>query len=436
MRAFLFYLFILQLVFSAAAIGQVENPNIGPVVGLPNFNLDALCFQNTDGSSRLDVYIQVPYEVLQFVSIASGFLSRYEVTLNILDKTEVLVFERVWIEEVLLKTFEQTQEKNKFNLSQRSLPLDPGVYTMRIQVRDLESQKATVIGREITIPNFLQQQLLISDIMLVNQVKREAGKSSIAPNVTGNLSDIPDGFSLFFELYNPVKEDSVMMSYKIIDKKENVIYSRQEPAVLTGERTQMIPRIDSSKFQVGNYWIVVQAQTIPHDKESMIYRIEKRRSFIVRWSGLPVSIKDLELAIKQLRYISSEAEYDKFEEAATSEEKERLFQEFWRRRDLSPDTRRNEFMEEYYARVEYANQHFSHYLEGWRTDMGMVFIIFSAPNNVDRHPFDYDAKPYEIWTYYDLNRQLVFVDETGFGDYKLITPIWDLIHRVIKSNPQ
>ena len=54
----------------------------------------------------------------------------------------------------------------------------------------------------------------------------------------------------------------------------------------------------------------------------------------------------------------------------------------------------------------------------------MVYITLGPPNNVDRHPFDYDAKPYEVWEYYDQNLQFVFMDETGFGDYRLITPMY------------
>jgi GWxTD domain-containing protein len=103
--------------------------------------------------------------------------------------------------------------------------------------------------------------------------------------------------------------------------------------------------------------------------------------------------------------------------------------EFWKARDPNPNTPRNEKMEEHYARVEFANKHFKHYLDGWRTDMGMVYIIFGPPNNVERHPFDIDAKPYEIWSYYELNHQFIFVDQTGFGDYRLTTPIWDVWQR-------
>jgi hypothetical protein len=49
----------------------------------------------------------------------------------------------------------------------------------------------------------------------------------------------------------------------------------------------------------------------------------------------------------------------------------------------------------------------------------MVLIRFGSPQNVERHPFESDSKPYEIWYYYDQNREFIFVDETGFGDYRL-----------------
>jgi hypothetical protein len=58
--------------------------------------------------------------------------------------------------------------------------------------------------------------------------------------------------------------------------------------------------------------------------------------------------------------------------------------------------------------------------------MGMIFILFGPPSNIERHPFEIDYKPYEIWYYYELNREFVFVDETGFGEYRLVSPIYDL----------
>ena len=195
-----------------------------------------------------------------------------------------------------------------------------------------------------------------------------------------------------------------------------------------GNRGQIITRFDSSQYSTGAYSVNIEARSMSAAADEPF--VTKERPFFVRWGDLPISISDLDLAIRQMRYIAKDAEYDMISESKTDEEKRKLFDEFWKKRDPNVSTSRNEFMEEYYSRVEYANKHFSHYQPGWKTDMGMVFIFFGSPSNVERHPFDIDTKPYEIWSYYDYNRSIVFIDETGFGDYRLLTPIWDLIQRL------
>jgi hypothetical protein len=59
----------------------------------------------------------------------------------------------------------------------------------------------------------------------------------------------------------------------------------------------------------------------------------------------------------------------------------------------------------------------------------MVFIMLGPPSSVDRHPFEVDSKPYETWSYFDLNYRYVFVDDTGFGDFRLVTPLWEVYSR-------
>ena len=111
-----------------------------------------------------------------------------------------------------------------------------------------------------------------------------------------------------------------------------------------------------------------------------------------------------------------------------TKEKKEKFIKFWKQRDPSPATTENEIMNEYYKRIRYSNEHFSGFMDGWKTDMGMVFILFGPPNDIERHPFEIQSKPYEIWYYYEINRTFVFVDETGFGDYRLLTPYYEGIY--------
>jgi len=189
-------------------------------------------------------------------------------------------------------------------------------------------------------------------------------------------------------------------------------------------------RVDQTKLPMGDYVLEVRAypRNIAPGADSgfVAYSV---RPFIVRWRGMPRSLKDIDVAIDELQYIAKDNELDEMRSAKTLEEKQRKFLEFWRRRSTNPNASRNLRMEQYYARVDYANKHFSHYREGWRSDMGLVYIVLGPPSSVDRHPFEIDSKPYEIWAYYDLNYQYVFVDENGFGDYRLITPLSEVFAR-------
>jgi GWxTD domain-containing protein len=139
-----------------------------------------------------------------------------------------------------------------------------------------------------------------------------------------------------------------------------------------------------------------------------------------------MALKDIDELAEQLRYIAKEDELDYIKEGKNDYEKQNRFMKFWEKKDPSPGTKRNEIMQEYYKRIRGADKLFSTtYTPGWKTDMGMVFIIYGQPDNVDRHPYEMDSKPYEVWDYYSQNKQFVFIDNTGFGDYRLATPIWD-----------
>ena len=146
------------------------------------------------------------------------------------------------------------------------------------------------------------------------------------------------------------------------------------------------------------------------------------KTFYVRWEGLPSNAQDLETAIEQVKYIATRGEWKRLDKAS-DDNKIKEFKEFWLRHDPTPGTELNEAMEAHYGRIEYANQYFSvMQREGWKTDMGMVFIILGSPDDIERNAYPRYSKPYEIWRYYRYNRELLFYDHTGFGEYRLSTP--------------
>ena len=423
-------LFLLSTVLvGSTARTQVEtSQNLLPEEVLP-YNVDAVCFASAvSTASRLDVFIQTPYTSLAFVKAEDGYVASFEVTIQLFDSTGRLFSEKVWTEEVRASTFEQAGSSQGYNLTERVFDLPPGRFSLVTIVRDNETRQANRITREIQVPDFYRSRFALSNILLVSKVTENGGKKTIVPHVSSNVGGLSEGFYAFFEAYNRDALEEVTITTEVYDPKGVLVSGQKTQQRLVADRNQVFVRVDNSSLTMGDYVLRIQAQvpgedSIPHSLAST------QRPFVVRWRGMPVAFKDLKDAIEQLQYIANAEDVDQINEATTDEEQRKRFLEFWRRRDPNPNTVRNEAMEEYYAKVEYANAHFQHYIEGWRTDMGMVYIIFGAPNNVDRHPFDLDAKPFEVWSYYDLNHQFTFVDQTGFGDYRLTTPIWEVWQR-------
>jgi GWxTD domain-containing protein len=413
------------VIFSSCLYAQGENISIQIPEG-PRVYLDALSFSSNQGKeSRLDVYIEIPYEGLQFVRNDEVFRSTCEVSTEITDSNDQHITEKIWNEIIETRDFSQTISHRTSDLIQKSFTLSPGVYDVIVQVQDTETKKGTKIEKRVKVRDYSDSTFIVSDVMLVNSVSIEDGKKIISPNISANVGELKDYFYLYYEAYGGKFYDSAMVSFIIRNSKGDIIQSDSAWQHLGASKNSCIQSVSSSKLAVGDY--IIDMIITPVDKVGTLISnctVSISRTFTIRWRGQPVTITELDLAIDQLQYITDKDQIDEMKNAQP-EKKGELFREFWKEKDPTPNSERNELMEEYYARVEYTNKHFSHYTQGWKTDMGMVYIIFGPPNSIERHPFDMDAKPYEVWTYTEQTREFVFVDMTGFGDYRLQNPIWD-----------
>lgn len=128
---------------------------------------------------------------------------------------------------------------------------------------------------------------------------------------------------------------------------------------------------------------------------------------------------------EDVAYIISNEERYAFVQLPTNEEREHFVEQFWQRRDPSPGTPDNEFRNEHYRRIVYANQHFSATGKaGWITDRGRIYIIWGEPQELESHGSSGVNGPFELWLYSHIdgigdNVLAKFVDTTGSGDYRL-----------------
>jgi len=164
----------------------------------------------------------------------------------------------------------------------------------------------------------------------------------------------------------------------------------------------------------------------------------------------PKQIKKKEAALKKeletpwrkwlnedVTYIITDEERKAFKQMNTDEEREQFVEQFWLRRDPTPDTVENEYKEEHYRRIAYANEHFASGAPGWKMDRGRIYITFGPPDEIDSHPSggtyerpvaegggETTTFPFEDWRYRYLEGigndiMIEFVDTTMTGEYHM-----------------
>jgi len=140
---------------------------------------------------------------------------------------------------------------------------------------------------------------------------------------------------------------------------------------------------------------------------------------------------------EDVRWIITDEERAAFRQLSNDEERDQFIEQFWLRRDPTPDTAENEYKEEHYRRIAYANEHFASGVPGWKTDRGRMYVMYGKPDEIESHPsggnYQRPAEegggststfPFEVWRYRYLEGvgqeiNIEFVDPCMCGEYHM-----------------
>jgi len=390
------------------------------------FYFDALDFYTPVGSkSRVDLYVELPLSNFEFEKSAAGdnnFVSNLNMTVDVYDMSKIVVYDTSGKEQLQTKNTETEYLARRSTILTRNILLPPGIYNIKITIYEVSTKKSYESQREITVRDFSSPFFSVSDVMMVSKVSDVNGRKSLTPCVSRNIGTL-DTFSLFFIIYKNDCDKDISITTKITGDDGREVYTRLDSISGASKEmeNQFVYSIPTSIMDYGSYGIEITAESPPY-KAVGKFRFENLNTDF----PFLLNLNDVDKMIDQLQYIAKDSELRYMKAGKTDAEKRKRFIDFWKSKNPNPGSVKNAAMNVYYSRLEYANQHFgTTFTEGWRSDMGMVFIIFGNPSYIERHPFEMDTKPYEVWDYYDINREFVFVDNIGFGDYQLITPIWD-----------
>ena len=183
-----------------------------------------------------------------------------------------------------------------------------------------------------------------------------------------------------------------------------------------------------------------QAQPAAASQGQEVDPLKRERSDKEKFAAQKAVRQELKGAYKtwlnqDVAYIISDDEAKSFRTLSNDEERDSFIENFWLRRNPNPDSPENEFREEHYRRIAYANEHFAAGKPGWRTDRGHIYITYGKPDSIDAHPSggSYNRPmeegggttatfPFEVWNYRYIegigeNIDIEFVDSCQCGDY-------------------
>jgi len=377
------------------------------------FNLS----DSTRSKSRLDVYWEFVNDILQFVKIdESQYRARYEIEANLLDEKGSLVDSHTIIDEIVTNDFSVTNSTVILNHGVFSLFAPPGNYKFRLELIDLDTQRHLLREKDFELKDFSHLNNQLSDILFFDARQTDAGQITYFPNLAGNFKDSLATSLAYYEIYPHQELELLKVHTQIIDFNENVVYdSIQTVANNQQGIIQKEINLKAIVWQPGRYLIKICFIDNPEE-------VAVDRHFFLNLNHLPFSLDNLENAYEPIKIIGDPKELHDFEKASPAMKKA-LFDAFWKQRDPTPGTEKNEVKDEFYKRVEFCYRQFTVYSlnkMGWETERGKIYLKFGEPSLVQKYASHLHKPPTEIWYYRSINERFLFVDRSGVGDYKMI----------------
>jgi GWxTD domain-containing protein len=389
---------ILSLLLLTKPVSVITEDGIGF-----NFTLDCATFRESVDSVQIEFYLKIPYSTLIFERLDSAFVGRYRVSAQIKGRYNEPIVDRIWEKVVRVQDYADSKQISENEVSQFNLKLDASKEKKLIaslKIEDMNSTKYKELSFWIDLPNQL------SDMRLKKSGKLNPGHSYTAT----------DTIEVYWETYflNSPQANNPQCSLAILkDRKVLASYSflpctiRQGTGIKINEYQAKIPLGDIMELESGTYLL-----------QLLETRFGLKAVEMTITNPFYLSTKEYLAKVDELCYIASEEEMRQLRNAKPSE-RQKLWQEFWQKKDPTPTTEENEAMDDYFNRIEYCKKHFSKGDKGYKSDRAKVYMKFGPPDQIESNPFERQSQPYEIWYYYNQNRRFVFVDSFGFGEYIL-----------------
>jgi len=400
------FILLILLLFTANAQSVNSNVNMfktNVVVKPLNNNLEVI------------TYVEIYNRNLQFLKKENFFESSFDLDISIISKNGNKIAEKSFSDSIKVKNFTQTVSKSNPRLYIHSFEVPNSEFNVNFSLKDLDTK---LVGKKQKI--FSKNQLPTGKYSKIYEpifVKNKKGNWKIVsdryPIKINEIIPIQDNIE--FLQYIKFKKGEFSVNFSIISDRKTV-WSESFEGDNDKEYFSKLVRIPTTDLNSNNLKLKIQA-----------YQNGKvtSKSFKLRFKNdlkTLLSLNNVSSALEQMSYILTIDEKKELRKLKNSE-KEKFFKKVWAIRDPDKTTKENELMLEYFRRVAFAEENFSRGTSsGWRSDMGMIYILFGKPDDISKSVNPQQSYNYETWYYYQINREFSFIDDFGFGDYRLRNP--------------
>ena len=450
-----------QLLFCALLAGHLATASAQEPLPV-NLDVDHASFAYSENESLVEVYLSIDAATLDFERNDESFLANLPVQIEMVAASTAEVAEvseeSIWADSVLLRfavpDTSSITEGQHF-IHQIRTAIQPGDYELRLTIPadDVHDRPEVELRRDVVVPSFADgDSAQLSGVTLASEITQGGDRSD--PFYKNGLLIRPNANQLFgqglsrlfyyaeaygtealagsddeYTVYTYVAEANRPQPVSGLEKR--VEREARTPDVLAGE-------FDVSALPSGSYFL--RLALLNDDNESVV---ERSRKFFVYNPGIEreqtpgvemefetspyaaMTEEEVQQSLEHIAIVANDAERRRINRLEDLDTKRRFLMEFWQKRDENPVTTINEFRDEFYRRLQYANDRYSsNRREGWRTDRGRVVIKYGLPSSIEPHLYDRDAAPHEIWQYNNIPGEgqatFVFADLNGFGEFELI----------------
>ncbi len=357
--------------------------------------IEPAVYPSTESTAILELAYEIPHTSLAFTRDGVSYVARYRAVVQIADRRGNVLAGDVWDREVRVDGYDRTVARDSAEQGVIRLPFGLGGRSGRVDFSDRTSERRGRAEFGVEVP----RAGLVLRLFKSGQefASRKYGAEDTIEAVAQASAPLESCRFALLDNSRVVAETTARF-----DEERVARFAYSIP-----DSTGVV--------RLGGNSYVIEASA-RNGNERLAVRVGLR-------VDVPFYLNDeawLE-RVERLLYVASASEMARLRAVPRAVRKQ-AWQGFWKSKDQTPTTERNEREEEYFERIAYAEEHFGHGDRGYKSDRARVYVRCGPPDQIESRPFELDSPAYEIWQYFRPNRRFVFVDRFGTGEMRLQNP--------------